>query len=108
MEILEQLVARDIVAVKVIGSNPIYLPNYFVMTEQEKTRKEICERWASFGLTEGLQGKSIETIVKLFESETKQLTEEAKEKLEFNEVNFPILTKVLGKTLYGAEPTPMK
>lgn len=34
--------------------------------------------------------------------------EEPKEKLEFNEVNFPMVTKVLGKTLYGAEPTPMK
>lgn len=44
--------------------------------EQEnakKVRKEICERWKSLGLTEGLSGKRIEKVVELFESEAKEL-----------------------------------
>ena len=78
------------------------------MTEEQKVKEEAHKRWEALGLTDGLQGELKENIAKLFESEAKRLMEEPKEKLEFNEVNFPMVTKVLGKTLYGAEPTPMK
>ena len=79
-----------------------------LVTQNSLSMTEIEKRWEALGITKELQGKVKENIVKLFESEAKPLLEEPKEKLEFNEVNFPMVTKVLGKTLYGAEPTPMK
>lgn len=47
--------------------------------EQEdvkKVRKEICERWKSFGFTEGLSGKRLEKVVELFETVIKQKGED--------------------------------
>ena len=41
--------------------------------DAKKVRKEICERWKSLGLTEGLSGKRLENVVELFESEAKKL-----------------------------------
>lgn len=56
------------------------------MTESEK-------RWEALGLTKELQGEIKENVVKLFESECKEL---------------PIVKKVYAKTMGDAPKTPMK
>ena len=55
---------------------------------QEQIRKEICNRWAALGLTEGLQGYVNEEVRKLFE-EAQELLKDSDE-----EPQFPIIVKM--------------
>lgn len=58
------------------------------MTNDKKVREEIVKRWESLGFTEGLHGKSLENIVKLYESEAKQLVAESETK-DYSEIEWP-------------------
>ena len=62
------------------------------MINDKKVRKEIVKRWESLGLTEGLHGKSLENIVKLYESEAKQLDAEYEAK-DYSEIEWPRIVR---------------
>ena len=55
----------------------------------KETRKEICNRWAALGLTEGLHGYVNEKVRKLFESEAQELLKDSDE-----EPQFPLIVKM--------------
>ena len=72
------------------------------LNEQKRIRKEISDRWAALGMTEGLKGIVKENIATLYENEAKQLIREATasdNSGSFETVVFPIIRRVFSKLL---------
>ena len=49
----------------------------------KENRKEICDRWESMGLTDGLSGCINEKVRELFESEAQELLKDSDEEPQF-------------------------
>jgi len=72
------------------------------LNEQKRIRKEISDRWASLGMTEGLKGIVKENVATLYENEAKALLSEATNtdsSGSFETVVFPIIRRVFSKLL---------
>ena len=72
------------------------------LNEQKRIRKEITNRWASLGMTEGLKGIVKENVATLYENEAKALLSEATNtdsSGSFETVVFPIIRRVFSKLL---------
>lgn len=72
------------------------------LNEQRRIRKEISDRWASLGMTEGLKGVVKENVATLYENEAKHLLREATNtdsSGSFETVVFPIIRRVFSKLL---------
>ena len=72
------------------------------LNEQKRIRKEVNDRWAALGMTEGLKGIVKENIACLFENEAKHLLKEATasdNSGSFETVVFPIIRRVFSKLL---------
>ena len=72
------------------------------LNEQRRIRKEISDRWASLGMTEGLKGIVKENVATLYENEAKHLLREATNtdsSGSFETVVFPIIRRVFSKLL---------